>query len=32
MELIVSLLSENPNERPLNIEGIKAHPYFRKEE
>ena len=32
MDLIVSLLSENPAERPQNIDGIKAHPYFRKEE
>ena len=32
MDLIISLLSENPSDRPLNIDGIKAHPYFRKEE
>ncbi len=30
MDLIISLLQENPCDRPADIQGIRAHPYIRK--
>jgi len=32
MELIFSLLSENPSDRPQDIQAVKDHAYFRKPE
>jgi serine/threonine protein kinase len=29
MDLIISLLQENPCDRPADIHAIRAHPYFR---
>lgn len=30
MDLITSLLEENPNDRPIKIQSIKLHPYLNK--